>query len=534
MNKSHEKPRSEKLKEMGNKEFKSRNYHKAIEFYTKAIAIKEDKFYYSNRSSCYLALKNYKKALEDGEMVIHLDPKFEKGYFKAGKAAKLMGKLEKALKIFQQGLTLGHKNPHMQKEMEDAAILLKYSKAVNEHIEKTEYKDAIRKINNLIENCKGDLNLIELKVKVSCWMGQVEKAKEFLTSQENFLKNESEFLYFYLHAFLALNDNNRVEAKNYLQNGLRRSPDNQKLVKAFKLMKKINRSKEAADTFFKAGKYQEAIDGYNTTIKIDVKNKKLKSVLLSNISSCYNKLNKIQDAYKYIKLATVEDPTYAKAFYRKGEIERKMDKWLEAEQSLRRAQGINPKLNLQNKINEYARHNKVNNKKDLYKTLGVVKKSTKSEIKKAYRKLAMKYHPDKNTETPETQKEAEKKFKEVTEAYEILSDDKKRRQYDMGGMGSFDGTGGGGGFSGFGGGGGHGINLSDLFGGGGGFSRSQSGFGGGGEGMGGDPIFQMFFGPGSSNNFNFKNGGRKRGQSDFFKKSGGGGSKGGFGSGFPF
>lgn len=522
MNKQNEKPRSQKLKELGNKEFKARNYHKAIEYYTKAILIKEDKIFFSNRSSCYLALKNYKKALEDGEMVINLDPKFEKGYFKAGKAAKLMGNLEKALNIFKKGMSLGHKNPHMQKELEDANILLKYSKAVDNHIEKIEYKDAIRKINNLLENCEGDLNLIEKKVEVLLWMGQVEKAKDFLVGQENLLKNESEFLYFYLNAFIALNNNNRPEAKKYLQNGLRRSPDNQKLVRAFKLMKKIDKSKEESDNFFKTKKYQEAIESYNKTILIDDKNKKLKSVLLSNISSCYNKLNNLEDSYKYIKLATSEDPNYAKAFYRKGEIERKMNKHLEAEQSLRKAQGLNPKLNLQSRISEIARHNKVNNKKDLYKTLGVNKKATKSEIKKAYRKLAMIYHPDKNTETEEKKKEAEKKFKEITEAYEILSDETKRRRYDMGGMGAFDGSGG------FGGGGSH-VNLSDLFGGGGGFGRSQSGFGG--EGMGGDPIFQMFFGNGSSNNFNFKSGGRKRGQSDFFKRSN---NKGGFGGGFPF
>ncbi len=64
--------------------------------------------------------------------------------------------------------------------------------------------------------------------------------------------------------------------------------------------------------------------------------------------------------------------------------------------------------------------------KDYYKTLGVAKTASASEIKKAYRKLAVKYHPDKT----EGDKVAEEKFKEVTEAYEVLKDPEKRKKYD--------------------------------------------------------------------------------------------------------
>lgn len=94
-------------------------------------------------------------------------------------------------------------------------------------------------------------------------------------------------------------------------------------------------------------------------------------------------------------------------------------------------------------------------KKDYYETLGVSKSATEQEIKKAYKRLAMKFHPDRNLDNKE---EAEEKFKEIKEAYEILMDADKRAAYDQYGHAAFEqgGMGGGGGFSG--------ADFNDVFG----------------------------------------------------------------------
>ena len=119
-------------------------------------------------------------------------------------------------------------------------------------------------------------------------------------------------------------------------------------------------------------------------------------------------------------------------------------------------------------------------KEDYYDILGISKGASDAEIKKAYRKKAIKYHPDKNPGN----EEAEAMFKKAAEAYEVLRDSQKRARYDQYGHQAFDGSGG------FGGGG---MNMDDIFsqfgdifggafgGGGGGFSGFGGGFGGGGQ-----------------------------------------------------
>jgi len=130
--------------------------------------------------------------------------------------------------------------------------------------------------------------------------------------------------------------------------------------------------------------------------------------------------------------------------------------------------------------------------KNFYERLGISTKASEQEIKKAYRKLALKYHPDKNKDNKE---ESEKKFKQITEAYEVLSDKKKRQQYDLYGETGSNGM----------------------------PSGQQQQYPGQGAGFGGSP-FQEFFnfgGPGSSGGFSF----RSSDGSEFFRSAGGDGSR---------
>ena len=124
-------------------------------------------------------------------------------------------------------------------------------------------------------------------------------------------------------------------------------------------------------------------------------------------------------------------------------------------------------------------------KREYYEVLGVSKTATKDEIKKAYRKLALQFHPDKNPDN----KDAEEHFKEVNEAYEVLSNDDKRRRYDQfghAGVGSSAASGSGGQYSG-------GADINDIF------SAFNDMFTGGRGRGGGSPFgFEEAFGGGNA------------------------------------
>lgn len=145
------------------------------------------------------------------------------------------------------------------------------------------------------------------------------------------------------------------------------------------------------------------------------------------------------------------------------------------------------------------------NSDDYYKILGIDKTASEKDIKKAYRKLAIKYHPDKN---PDNKEKAEENFKKVSEAYQVLSDSKKRKIYDQYGKAGLDPSagGGGGGFSGH-------PGATRM-------SREDA-----------DKIFKMFFGGdggfggmggmGNGATFSFTTGSGDGGQHTFFSNSGG-------------
>jgi len=278
------------------------------------------------------------------------------------------------------------------------------------------------------------------------------------------------------------------------QQAVRSDPDNASYVALLKQVRSLDNKKKEGDTAFTHGQYQKAIQAWTEALSVDPTHKQICAKLYNNRATAYAKMRRHADAVSDCKQALALDPQYLKALKRKAESLFVLGGEENLEQCLRdyeTAAGLAP----EEEEREYARkmHQakvalKRAKRKDYYRLLGLSSDATEDEIRKAYRKLALKHHPDRHTSSSEEEKaKAEKEFKNVAEAYEVLSDKEKKARYDSGvDIEDLDnphahGPSRGGGFGGMGGGG---IDPNILF---QMFMQQQAGAGGGfgGRGRGG-------------------------------------------------
>jgi DnaJ family protein C protein 7 len=241
------------------------------------------------------------------------------------------------------------------------------------------------------------------------------------------------------------------------------------------------------------------VDVYTTALEVDPLNKSTNAKILNNRAMCYSKQKEWTSAISDCDKAIQFDPSYTKARKTRAKALGEGGNWEEAVRAYKAIAEQNPEEPGIAKDVRYAELElKKSARKDYYKILGIDKDANETGIKKAYRKLAVIHHPDKNPGDPD----AENRFKDIQEAHETLIDPQKRERYDSGidlmdphehhgfGGGGFGGMGGGGvqidpemlfNMMGGGGGGGHGFGGGSPF---GGMGGGRGGFPGGGFSFG--------------------------------------------------
>lgn len=299
----------------------------------------------------------------------------------------------------------------------------------------------------------------------------IDRSSEYL--QE--LQSNTDFLF--ARGLALYYDGQPENAKKTWKEALRLDPDNSKCREAIKRMNRQEEAKEKGNTAFKEGNAKEAIEFYTEGIQQDPNNKNLVSQLYANRAAASMKMKDFKAALKDCDRAIELNENYAKAFLRRGEIRMELEDYEGAQQDFNQAHNLDPSLNARPRIKQAEKQAKMAKRKDYYKILEVDKSAGDDEIKKQYKKLALKWHPDKNGGDEETRTTAEAKFKEINEAYSVLSDPQKKQRYDSGAdLDEMDGFGSGG------------IDpnviFQTFFGGGGGFPFGGSSGGGGFPGGG--------------------------------------------------
>ena len=423
----------EDLKEKGNALFKQKRYEDAIVFYNKAIKLNPNvEVLYSNKGTCEKCLKQYKESIRDYEKSLEINPKNTKNMNRLASVYIIRGQIGNAKMLQEKALNLEPNNSIFREQMTTIEKILEDEIKLEDKIKEKKFEDAEEVCKRMIEK-ESDFSELKLKyIQILIENVKLTEALQYINNEINYEDKKSNEQFDYLTALCLYYDGQYEKAKKQIN--LMKSKGNS--IDTKDLLEKVNTIdsiKTKANEIFKQKKYEKAIEEYTKILEFDPNNKKFNSLILANRALCYQKLNKnveaLRDSNQSIKL----NPFYARGYIKRGNVYMELKMFDDARADFQKAKDLDPNvtgvdgyLNDANKNAEKAR------KRDYYAILGIDKNADEKEIKRAYKKMAMKYHPDRNSESEESKKMAEKKFIDVNDAYSVLSDPKKRSMYDQG------------------------------------------------------------------------------------------------------
>jgi len=238
-------------------------------------------------------------------------------------------------------------------------------------------------------------------------------------------------------------------AMNHYRRGLKLDPEHKSTKELFRLVKKIQDFAKKAEAAEKAGKTQDAVDLWRKMLAVDSEHQP--TLLRGNMAlgKALQQLRKYSEAKQAVQFVLSANDNDGAAHRLMGQILMELEEFDPAVGHFKRAaELLQQDRGVQEDLQRAEAALKQSKQKDYYKILGVSRRASVKEIKKAYREQALQWHPDKHSGEEEKEK-AEKQFQLVAEAYEILSDKDKRAAYDRGEDVTGNNGGGGGGGQGF-------------------------------------------------------------------------------------
>lgn len=418
----------------GNEEFKKKNYAAAVGLYTEGISLDPSQdVLYSNRGLSYMNLNEPEKAKIDFSKAIELNPKNIKAMKRISYMLIQEGSLHEGLIYLKKIRKIDREEPAILTEIETCEKLIEYKHELDDNKIINDWNKCYDLSSKLIKKCNKclEIKLLYLESMVNSY--QIDEALTFykndLDTKEQKLDNVQ-----FLITKAYFNNGKYEKSKQLLMNLLSNTKDLNLIEKTKQLSEKLEQIevlKEKANKFYKNNNFTDAINVYNELLSLDNNNKIFNALILSNRSLCYYKIRDMFNALHDINASIKLNDKYWKSFQRRANINIKLNYSEQAKDDLRKVLELDPSNNeARNLLEDILKEERRKCAKDLYMVLGVSRNCSIDEIRKGYKKLAAKWHPDKNNETEEKKNFADKKFKEIMAAYNILKDPYKREIYD--------------------------------------------------------------------------------------------------------
>ncbi|CAL5419948.1 unnamed protein product [Camellia sinensis] len=403
------------------------------------------------RVSQSVKVKHYSEALDDLNAAIEADPTLSEAYWHRASILRQLCRYEGSEKNYKKFLELKPGNSAAEKELSQllqAQSALETATTLFDSGDFTKSLEYIDKVVLVFSPACSRAKLLKVKLLLAAkdYSGAISQTGYILKEDENNL--EALLLRGRAYYYLADHD----VASRHFQKGLRLDPEHGELKKAYFGLKNLLKKTKSAEDNMNKGKLRLAVEDYKAALALDPNHLAHNVHLHVGLCNVLVKLGRGKDAVSSCTEALNIDEEIIEALVQRGEAKLLIEDWEGAVADLKSAAEKSPQdTNIRETLMKAERSLKLSQRKDWYKILGVSKTASISEIKRAYKKLALQWHPDKNVDNRE---EAEAKFREIAAAYEVLGDEEKRTRFDRGediedmGMGP-----GGGGFNPFGGGG---------------------------------------------------------------------------------
>lgn len=321
-----------------------------------------------------------------------------------------------------------------KKDVEAVCNLIESEKKAREELREKHYSSVVEICKSLLENCP---NFTEFKyIYIDCliFTGKSEDASFFLRNKFSDEEKQNE-QYEFTNCRVMYYEGKYDKAKSHINLLINRGKHShsRKYDEFRNLLEKIEIVKDKATAGFMNGNFELAASLYAELIDLDPYHKNFISTMHANIALCKQKMGLLTEAMQNINKSIEFNSNYLKAYFRRGLIYFEKKNFDEALKDFKKVLELDPSYrDAQVKINEIETEKEKEKCKDFYKILELKRDATDYEIRQSYRRLAAKWHPDKNKSNDELYVQASRMFEGITEAYDVLSNKDKKKAYDLG------------------------------------------------------------------------------------------------------
>eukprot|EP00937_MAST-01D_sp_MAST-1D-sp2_P007304 g7304.t1 len=443
-----------KLRSAGDIAFSKGDAKKAEQFYSKVIKLEpKNERNYFKRYRAALRQRKYTEGLADLRKAVSLNDKYKAGWEHRANLELMLGECQDAHKSYQRLLDLKPEHAKGKASMATAQQCAQRVAAAAQSSERGDFAAAARHLTATLD-LKGATHqllhtsqaLLLLRAHAQMRMAQYFDVLADTGRALKLQQDSMEALLLRGDAYYLLADHDM--AMRHYRQALHFDPEDKACKRAYRRLKKITKLAKKGDAAVEQGQHEEALEHFAAARAVDPQHRAFNKDVLLKAAHSHVALKQPQEAKALAAEALQLDPELVAAHVVVGDASMAAEDFEEAVRAYKAAhERAQQDGGVRQKLQKAEAALKQSKQKNYYGILGLKRDATPRQIKSAYRKLAIKWHPDKHGQSEEEQKKASKMFQDIGEANEVLSKPELKEKYDRG-EDVFENQGGGGGHGG--------------------------------------------------------------------------------------